>query len=86
MCSQWDKDGEFPGDAQGPLYCDTAMWRLAPLDDMYSHTLQDDPSDWEQDSDGAGYQVLRWLRTSWALLCPVWVYCESFMHVWVWGW
>lgn len=78
MSSQWDKKCEFPGDAYSPLYCDEALWRLAPLKDMYSHALQDDPSDWVQDSDGAEDQMLRWLRASRPLLCPAWVFCTTY--------
>lgn len=74
MCSQCDKECHFPGDAHGPLRRHKALWRLAPLEDMYSHTLQDDPSDRAQDSDGAGDGMLQWLRTGRPLLRTAWVY------------
>lgn len=81
LYSQWDKDCEFSCDAWSPLYCDKALWWLAPVEDMYSHTLQDDLSDWVQDNSGAGDQVLQRLRTSRLLLCPAWVHCASSNYV-----
>lgn len=77
MCSQCDKECEFPGDAHGPLHHDEALRWLAPLEDMYGHTLQGDPSDRAEDSDGAGDRMLQWLWTSRPLLRPAWVHITS---------